>query len=241
MDWKQIENVINDFTKNESIIDDYDECEHDIIEIDGYRTCQICGSVLSQIFKTVNVNDHNFVNDYDFKEDKQKTKTRYSQINEIKIKFMDYVISSQKGISQDDYIKFATEWNNKKYDTITKKYIKECIEACNLDINDFNKYYYIVKNQNNVKSQSTSLNNTMITNILKECEHFIMFYKGKIKNINKRALLYVIARYEYNIYLDDYICLMKEDIIKKYYKMYKKMQGKKKATFNKLNLKPREK
>lgn len=221
MNWEKIKNAVNEFNKCENIIDD-DECKHDITEIDGYRTCKICGSVLSQIFKTVDIIDNSF------KEDKQKSKTRYSQINEIKIKFMDYIVSSQKRIPQEDYIKFATEWNNKKYNTITKKNIKECIEACNLDIKDFNKYYFIIKKQDNIESQSTLLNNTMITNILNECQQFIKFYKGKIKNINKRALLYVITRKEYNICLDDYICLMKEDIIEKYDTMYAEYKVEKK-------------
>ena len=172
--------------------------------------------MLSQIFKTVDISDNTF------KEDKQKSKTRYSQINEIKIKFMDYIISSQKRIPQEDYIKFANEWNNKKYSTISKKNIKDCILLCDLNIKDFNKYFFIIKNQGEMGSQSTLLTNEMITNILKECQHFIKFYKGKIKNINKRALLYVITRKEYNICLDDYICLMKENIIEKYDTMYAK-------------------
>lgn len=216
MNWKKIENAIQSFTqKYNDEINDYDDCKHTIIEINGFNTCVKCGGVISQIFKVVDEE-----NGHEFYEDKKRIKSKYSQINEIKIKFLDYLIVSQSRISNIDYRTFVLRWNENKYTSITKRNIKECIESCNLEIRDINKYYYNILNDKNMCSNSMSITNCMITEVLKICKSFISFYKSKVKNINKRALLYSIFRNDYNIILSDYIGFMKSHTVKKYADLY---------------------
>lgn len=219
MYWSKVEKKINELNPSVNT-DEHDECEHDQIEIEGFYTCRICGIVLYQIFRTVSN-----INSYDFIEDKQIYRTKYSQIKEIRNKFLEYIITIQKPLSDDDYRKFKTQWELGKYKKMTKKNVLSCILNSQLEKKDMKKYFNILKHNKNINN-SSFFTYAKINDIIQICSDFIKFYKGTLKNINKRCLIFVIC-IDYGIYLYDYIGFMLEKIINKYKILYADFQSRK--------------
>lgn len=216
MNWIELRKIIDqqsaicayedDLNEHDS---DTDTCDHDIINVDGFHTCKLCGSVMGQMFKKES-------DDYGFVEDKKVMKTKYSQIGEIRKKFLIYAINAQKKISNKDYRMFAMCWNDKKFDCVNKKNVLSVIEQCNLDKNDSLKYFCNIMHDSN---HSHTFDNALINYIFSMCVKFIAYFKGVIKNINKRCLIFMICR-EKQMLLYDYIGFMDGKIIQRYDEHY---------------------
>ena len=176
------------------------ECKHYIIAVDGFETCNKCGVVLRQIFKTES-------NDFKFYEDKPKIKSSHDQLRDIRIHFINYInhrgtpqLSSEQYKNLESYLfKYC---NSFYIGTFKKKYLTDWMKKENIDKIHFPEIYshIILKNKENKE-----ITVSMCNEIFNLCGKFILFFKGRIKNISKKILVYNIVKWKYNIELEDYI------------------------------------
>lgn len=181
---------------------DNDNCEHDYIIDGGFNVCKLCGiiDIGKQIFITQTEN--NKYND----NSKAPTKTIYSQVNEIRKHLIEYTITQQNQIPDDTY----QEVYNKLVKLIPKKFIK--LALLNSDVS-FNNFYSRFAHTEPVYLTTSQLNHI--------CSIAQKFIKRKyFKNINKKALVYMICLDEYNIVMDDYTTNMTESVLQKYKTAY---------------------
>lgn len=217
MDFQKVINVIEQLHET-YIEEETDECNHENkVVVDGFITCTLCCCVLQQVFKT-ECEDHSFY------EDKRRILSIYSKVKEIQKNFMKYYLNAQKTITKEEATKFILCWNDKEFTQIRRKDIRSVIIECDLNIDDYNNYYCLVKFGKIKKSESQKLNKHMIDEIMEMCKKFIQFNKGKIKNINNKVLVYLISKDIYKISLDDYLGIVNNAVLERYSLLYEQFK-----------------
>lgn len=201
--YKKMNLVISDYSMKQNEIND-NVCEHNyIVEYDGhYEVCNKCGECNDKTFFIVQ-NE----NGIGYKEEINKFKiVRYSKLNDIKKKLIDFNISQQyKEENKTEYKKVLSYIKN----NLPMKIIKQAIKNTNSSLS-YEEFFYNLKKP--IKYEFT---NNQINNIIRICDKFIKTYK-EIKNINKKVLVYVVVEDTYKYNLANWICSMNEDIINKY-------------------------
>lgn len=191
-----------------------DNCSHDLIYIDGFSTCKICGVVLNQMFKTE-------TDDYKFYEDKQRIRSQYNQVQYVKSHFIDYLINSNsnkltKNQLFDLELFLFDHGNSYLISDLRFVWVRQWVKMHKISHIHFPEIYcyLFLKTEQNKR-----INTNMCDNIFDVFKKFVVFHKKTIKNISKRILLYYITKHLYNIELCDYIYGITESTNKKYKKL----------------------
>lgn len=200
--YKKIDQVIFDHQYNTTTMTD-NKCIHNYILQDAYyEVCKKCGECNDKIYFITQNEDQT-----GYKEEKIRFKTmRYSKLKDIRGKLIDFNIRQQhKEMDKKEYrrvMKYIKE-------NLPMKIIKQALKKTDSTLT-YEEFFYCLKKP--IKHEFT---NNQINEIISICEKFIKTYK-EIKNINKKALVYVIIEDKYNYILSNWVCSMNKNIIDKY-------------------------
>ena len=181
---------------NEHSDEELDECEHDIIDVEGVSTCKKCGSMLKSYF----VKEMEIIPT----EIRILQSNKYSKLKHLKKKLIYHSVKK---------INITPDYKKCYYNLIKSlppKTIKKALIGSSIDP----KYFYAYL----LDCEKESLTRNQIDTIFEICEKFIKL--KLVNNINNKALIFVIARREYNISLFSYSGVIHKNVIEKYELLY---------------------
>lgn len=200
--YKKIDQVILEHQNNKTTMTD-NTCNHNYILQDAYyEVCKKCGECNDKIYFITQNEDQT-----GYKEEKIRFKTmRYSKLKDIRGKLIDFNIRQQyKKMDEKEYKRVMSYIE----ENLPMKIIKQALKNTNSTLT-YEEFFYCLK-----KPIKYEFSNNQINEIISICEKFIKTYK-EIKNINKKALVYVIIEDKYNYSLSNWVCAMNKNIIDKY-------------------------
>lgn len=188
--------IIDGFTNYFSDSDEECTCNHELIDVNGIMTCKLCGVMISGKF----VNEIEIVP----KEIRILESKKYSKIKHLKKKLIAHSMRT---------IEVTEQYKNLYYTLIKSlppKFIKSVLKDSTINAKDF--YSFLLD------SEKERLKKSQIDIIFEICDRFIKL--KLIKNINNKALIFVIAKKEFGINLFSYTGAINKSVIEKYEILY---------------------